>query len=48
MDLEHQKANQFVQRLLANPALQDLSPIQKEDQIVQFLRVNEGHLGQGE
>ncbi len=40
MDAVQQKAAQFVQRLLANPALVEFSPIQKEDQIGQFLRIN--------
>ena len=40
MDIQRQKATQFIHRLLANPGLQDSSPIQKEDQIVQFLKVN--------
>jgi len=40
MDIIHQKSGQFVHRLLANPALEELTPIQKEDQIARFLRVN--------
>lgn len=40
MDLAQQKATQFIHRLLANPALQELTPILKEDKIFQFLRVN--------
>lgn len=34
------KAAQFVNRLLANPALGALPPLQKEEQILQFLQVN--------
>ncbi len=40
MELESQKAIQFVNRLLLNPAMQDLYPLQKETQILQFLKVN--------
>ena len=40
MDINQQKASQFIHRLLTNPGLQDLSPIQKEEQIVQFLKIN--------
>lgn len=40
MDIQRQKATQFIHRLLANPGLQDNSPIQKEEQIIQFLKVN--------
>jgi hypothetical protein len=40
MDLENQKATQFVQRLLANPTLAPLTPLQKEEQVVQFLKAN--------
>jgi hypothetical protein len=35
-----QKAKQFVQRLLANPALNSFTPLQKEEQILAFLRMN--------
>jgi hypothetical protein len=40
MDIIHQKSVQFVHRLLANPALEELTPIQKEEQISQFLKLN--------
>ena len=40
MELEQQKANQFIERLLANPALTQLTPLQKEEQIIQFLKAN--------
>lgn len=39
-----QKARQFVQRLLANPALKTLTPLQKEEQIISFLRINSRQL----
>jgi hypothetical protein len=39
-----QKATLFVQRLLANPALKKLSMLQREQQILQFLRGNEKQL----
>ncbi len=44
MDIERQKAVQFIQRLLANPTLHDFSPIHREDQIIQFLKLNERQL----
>jgi len=44
MDIKEQKATQFVHRLLANPALQDQSPVQKEQQIRQFLKANGNQL----
>jgi len=34
------KAKSFVERLLANPALGSMPPLQKEEQILQFLQVN--------
>ena len=40
MELESQKAIQFVNRLLSNPAIQSLYPLQRETQILQFLKVN--------
>jgi hypothetical protein len=40
MVAEQQKAHQFIQRLLANPALTQLTPLQKEEQIFQFLQTN--------
>jgi hypothetical protein len=40
MSAEHQKATAFVTRLLANPALIPLTPLQKEEQIIQFLHAN--------
>jgi hypothetical protein len=44
MEQEVQKATLFVQRLLSNPALQKLSIVQREHQIMQFLRGNEKQL----
>ena len=38
------KAKAFVDRLLANPALTSYTPLQKEEQIVQFLMVNSSQL----
>jgi hypothetical protein len=40
MEKDIQKSTQFIQRLLANPAIKDLFPLQKEQQIVQFLKLN--------
>ena len=40
MSAEDQKATAFVTRLLANPALKPLTPLQKEEQIIQFLHAN--------
>ena len=40
MDADLQKAAAFVNRLLMNPALGEFSPLQKEDQILQFLELN--------
>ena len=40
MNDELLKAKNFVNRLLANPALGPLPPLQKEEQILQFLQVN--------
>jgi hypothetical protein len=34
------RASAFVNHLLANPALKDLNPLQKEEQILQFLKTN--------
>lgn len=40
MNMDDQKAAAFVLRLLANPSLRDLLPLQKEEQVLQFLKVN--------
>ncbi len=40
MAKEHDRARTFVSRLLANPALGPLTPLQREEQIIQFLHVN--------
>ncbi|MCF7928287.1 MAG: hypothetical protein K9L68_04895 [Spirochaetales bacterium] len=40
MNAEQQKAAAFVGRLLSNPAISNLPPLQKEEQIIQFLKVN--------
>lgn len=44
MNGNEQKATVFVNRLLSNPALQGLNPLQKEEQIFQFLSQNAGQL----
>ena len=44
MSAEQQKATAFVKRLLANPAIKLLTPLQKEEQIVQFLHANAAQL----
>jgi hypothetical protein len=44
MNDESTRAKLFVARLLANPALQDLNPLVKEEQIIQFLHSNAGQL----
>lgn len=40
MMTEQEKAKQFIAKLLANPSLNDLTALQKEEQIMQFLHVN--------
>jgi hypothetical protein len=44
MDGEQQKAEQFIGRLLANPALKGLNPLTQERQIRQFLKANREQL----
>lgn len=44
MSAEQQKATAFVSRLLANPALGSLTPLQREEQIIQFLHANAAQL----
>lgn len=44
MSAEQQKASAFVSRLLANPALKALTPLQREEQIIQFLHTNAAQL----
>jgi len=44
MSAEHDKASAFVSRLLANPALHALTPLQREEQIIQFLHANAAQL----
>lgn len=44
MSAELDRAELFVTRLLANPALNDFSDLQKEEQIIQFLNVNAAQL----
>jgi len=39
-----QKAQGFLSRLLGNPALRNMTPLQKEEQILQFLKVNAAQL----
>lgn len=40
MVTENDKAKQFISKLLVNPGLADLTALQKEEQIIQFLQVN--------
>ncbi len=44
MSSEIERAQTFVQRLLANPALQDFCALQREEQIIQFLNANSAQL----
>lgn len=44
MSAEQQKAAAFVGRLLGNPAIARYTPLQKEEQIIQFLHANSGQL----
>ena len=44
MDQERDKAEQFVGRLLGNPAIQDIGPLAREEQIQQFFKINGGQL----
>ena len=44
MSAEQDKASAFVARLLNNPALQSLTPLQREEQIIQFLHANAAQL----
>lgn len=44
MSTELQKASTFISRLLHNPSLGQYTPLQKEEQIIQFLHVNAGQL----
>lgn len=44
MSVEQDKATAFVTRLLANPAIKTLTPLQKEEQIIQFLHANAAQL----
>jgi hypothetical protein len=44
MSSEMEKSSAFITRLLQNPALRDLTPLQKEEQIVQFLYLNSSQL----
>jgi len=40
MVTENDKAKQFILKLLANPTLSDLTALQREEQIIQFLHMN--------
>ncbi len=40
MITENEKAKQFISKLLINPSLGDLTALQKEEQIIQFLHIN--------
>lgn len=42
--MQQEKAAQFVDRLIRNPALGALTPLQREEQIIQFLQANAAQL----
>lgn len=44
MNMQNEKAQAFVRRLLQNPALTGLTPLQQEEQIIQFLAKNGSQL----
>jgi hypothetical protein len=44
MVTENEKAKQFITKLLVNPSLNDLTALQKEEQIIQFLHINGNRL----
>jgi hypothetical protein len=44
MNMRNEKAQAFVRRLLTNPALKSLTPLQQEEQILQFLSKNGSQL----
>lgn len=44
MSSDQEKASAFISRLLANPALNPLTPLQREEQIIQFLHANAAQL----
>lgn len=44
MELNEQKGQVFIARLLSNPAMQGLTPLQREEQILQFLTKNGNQL----
>ena len=44
MSAESEKARSFLQRLWDNPSLNNLSPLQKEEQLRQFLKINGSQL----
>ncbi len=44
MNTDQEKARAFVKRLMANPALSKFPILQKEEQIIQFLKLNAGQL----
>ena len=44
MSVENQKASAFITRLLSNPALKPWTPLQREEQILQFLQANASQL----
>ncbi len=45
MNQNQQRSAAFVHRLLSNPALNQFTPLQKEEQVAQFLQVNINQLG---
>lgn len=44
MSTEQEKSEAFVGRLLGNPAISEYTPLQKEEQILQFLQANSAQL----
>lgn len=40
MMIENEKAKQFISKLLINPSMRELTLLQKEEQIIQFLHIN--------
>jgi len=44
MAAEQDTATAFINRLLANPAIQTLTPLQREEQIIQFIHTNASQL----
>lgn len=43
-EIKNDKAEQFIERLMANPGLSELPPLKKETQIISFLKINGNQL----